>query len=504
MQAYHALERRFARLSRLDGALGILGWDKEAVMPLGAAAERGEQIATLAVIRHELLTEPETGALLARAEQDAGGLDGWQAANLREMRRQHAHGAAVPAELVEAASRAATACEVAWRQARADSDFPGLLPLLAEVLATQRAVGEAKGAALGLSAYDALLDQYDPGMRQDFIDPVFAGLRDGLPALLGEVLEHQAALPAPLPLAGPFPVAAQQALGRRLMQAAGFDEGRGRLDVSTHPFCGGATDDVRITTRYDEADFSGALMGVLHETGHALYEQGRPRDWLAQPVGQARGMTLHESQSLLIEMQACRGDAFLAYLAPLLREVFGDDPALAPAWTEENLGRHYRRVRPGLIRVDADEVTYPAHVLLRYGLETAMIAGDLALRDLPAAFNDGLRALLGVAVPDDRRGCLQDIHWPGGAWGYFPTYTLGAMTAAQLFRAANEAEPGLEPSLARGDFAPLLGWLRRHVHGRGSQADTQAVIEDATGRPLDARVYQAYLRHRYLGDRAAA
>ena len=495
MQAYHALERRFARLSRLDGALGILGWDKEAIMPLGAAAERGEQIATLSVMRHELLTAPETAELLQAAEQDeASALDGWQAANLREMRRQHAHGAAVPADLVEAASRAATACEVAWRQARADSDFAGLLPRLAEVLDTQRAVGAAKGAALGLSAYDALLDQYDPGTTQAFVDPIFSRLRDGLPALLAAVTEHQGRLPPPLPLPGPFPVALQRGLGQRLMQAAGFDSNRGRLDVSTHPFCGGATDDVRITTRYDEADFSGALMGVLHETGHALYEQGRPRDWLAQPVGLARGMTMHESQSLLIEMQACRGDAFLGYLATLLRAAFGENPA----WDAGNLRRHYRQVTPGPIRVDADEVTYPAHVLLRYELERAMIAGDLALRDLPAAFNDGLRALLGVTVPDDRRGCLQDIHWPGGAWGYFPTYTLGAMTAAQLYRAATIAEPELEAGLASGDFSVLVRWLRRHVHEQGSRTETAALIAQATGQTLDAAIYQAYLRRRYL------
>ena len=495
MQAYHALEQRFARLSRLDGALGILGWDKEAIMPLGAAGERGEQIATLSVIRHELLTETQTDELLDRAERDdAATLDPWQAANLREMRRQHAHAVAVPADLVETASRAATACEVAWRQARADNDFAGLLPKLSEVLNTQRAVGQAKGEALGLSPYDALLDQYDAGTRQDFIDPIFSDLQAGFPALLAEVLEHQAHQPAPLSLPGPFPIAIQRALGETLMQAAGFDSTRGRLDVSTHPFCGGATDDVRITTRYDEADFSSALMGVLHETGHALYEQGRPRAWLAQPVGQARGMTLHESQSLLIEMQACRGDAFLAYLSPQLQAAFGDNPA----WSAENLRRHYRQVRPGLIRVDADEVTYPAHVLLRYRLEKAMIGGQLALADLPSAFNDGLRSLLGVEVPDDRRGCLQDIHWPGGAWGYFPTYTLGAMTAAQLYQAAVADEPSLEAGLAKGDFSTLVGWLRTRIHQRASEADTATLVRDATGYPLDAAIYQSYVRRRYL------
>ncbi len=413
------------------------------------------------------------------------------------MRRAHAHATAVPPDLVEAASRAATACEMAWRQARADSDYPSLLPHLEQVLATQRATGAAKGAALGLSPYDALLDQYDPGLCQSVIDPIFASLRDGLPALLAEAMARQAGR-TPLPMPGPFPVEAQRRLGERLMQAVGFDSRRGRLDVSTHPFCGGANGDVRITTRYDEADFSGALMGVLHETGHAIYEQNRPADWLSQPVGQARGMTLHESQSLLIEMQACRGDNFLGYLAPLLRDAFGDQPAFEAA----NLQAHYRRVRPGLIRVDADEITYPAHVLVRYEIERALFAGELSLRDLPAAFNDGMRALLGINVPDDRRGCLQDIHWFAGLWGYFPTYTLGAMTAAQLFRSACDAVPGLEDGLSRGDFAPLVGWLAEAIHRRGSLMSTAELVRDATGTPLDATIYQSHLRRRYLGAAA--
>ena len=209
-------------------------------------------------------------------------------------------------------------------------------------------------------------------------------------------------------------------------------------------------------------------------------------------------MTLHESQSLLIEMQACRSDAFLRFLAPLLRDAFGDDPAFDVA----NLRAHYRRVRPGLIRVDADEVTYPAHILVRYQMERALFAGDLSLRDLPAAFNDAIRALLGIDVPDDRRGCLQDIHWPAGLWGYFPTYTLGAMTAAQLFRSACDVVPGVEQALSRGDFAPLVGWLNETIHRRGSSASTAKLVADATGTPLDASVYQAHLRRRYLGDAA--
>jgi len=495
MTAYRSLETRFARLAHLNDALGILGWDKETTMPLGAAAGRGEQLATLSVLQHELLTAAETDELLGRAEEeDAASLDPWEQANLREMRRLYVHATAVPGALVEAASRASTACEVAWRTAREASDFASLLPRLGEVLQTQREIGAAKGAVLGLSPYDALLDQFDPGMRRAFIDPIFGALRAGLPGLLAEVTERQARQPAPLPLPAPFPVAAQKALGERLMAAAGFDRTRGRLDISTHPFCGGATDDVRITTRYDEADFTRALMGVLHETGHALYEQGRPRRWLSQPVGQARGMTLHESQSLLIEMQACRGDAFLSFLSPCLSDAFGPNRA----WDPENLRRLFRHVAPGFIRVDADEVTYPAHILVRYELESALMGGDLPLADLPGAFNDGLRTLLGLVVPDDRRGCLQDIHWPAGLWGYFPTYTLGALTAAQLFEAARRATPGLEDGLARGDFGPLVGWLRREIHERASVDGTQAVVAAATGRPLDATAYAAHLRTRYL------
>ncbi len=496
MNAYTRLEHRFARLSALGDASGILGWDQQTTMPLGAADRRSEQLATLAVLSHEILTAPETGDLLGTAEQGATELEAWQQANLREMRRDHAHATALPADLVEARSKAASRCEIAWRQARADADFNAIAPLLAEVLVVERAAGEAKGAALGLSPYDALLDGYDPGMRQARIDPLFADLRAELPGLLGEVLERQAAVGPALPLDGPFPAEIQKAIGQRLMGVVGFDTSRGRLDISTHPFCGGATDDVRITTRYDEADFSTALMGVLHESGHALYEQGRPRDWLSQPVSSARGMTMHESQSLIFEMQACRSRPFIAHLAPLLREAFGRS---GPAWEAENIFRVYTHVEPGFIRVDADEVTYPAHILLRYGMETALIAGDMKVVDIPGAWNDGMKELLGLDVPNARLGCLQDIHWHGGSFGYFPTYTLGAMAAAQLFAAARVAEPELMEAIGRGDFVPMLRWLRTHIHAKGSLLTTDELLTEATGAPLDSLVYRAHLRARYLG-----
>jgi carboxypeptidase Taq len=496
MSAYQTLERRFARIAAISDALGILQWDTETLMPPGAADGRAEQLATLKVLSHELLTDDDNADLLADAEHEKA-LSDWQQANLHEMRRAYLHATAVPTDLVEANSRAVSRCEMVWRDARPAGDFALLLPSLSEVLNLQRQIADAKAEALGCSPYEALLDTYEPGGNTETIDRVFADLRQFLPGFLSQVLERQKILPDILPLKGPFPVETQRALGVRMMSAAGFDFNKGRLDISLHPFCGGATHDVRLTTRYDEADFTKALMGVMHETGHALYEQGRPAEWLGQPVSEARGMSLHESQSLLIEMQACRSRAFLEFAAPVMRDSFGGS---GPAWEADNLHRLYTKVEPGFIRVDADEVTYPAHILIRYELEKALIAGDMTLNDLPGAWNEGMRSLLGLKVPNDRFGCLQDIHWPGGAWGYFPTYTLGAMTAAQLFDAARRADDGVMPGIARGDFSPLVSWLRTNIHAKGSLLPADELLKQATGRPLDAGVYQKHLASRYLED----
>ncbi len=492
--SYARLEQRFARIANLDNALGILQWDQDTMMPEGASSARGDSLAMLKVMRHELLIDPALADLLPAAEQEVAA-DAWRAANVREMHRQYVHATAVPADLVEAVSKAVSESEMAWRKARRDDDFAALLPYLGEVLRLQRAVGEAKAAALGTSTYDALLDSYEPDGRSARIDVVFADLAEFLPSFTAAVLEAQERRPAVLPLVGPFAPEAQRALGVKMMKALGFDFERGRLDVSLHPFCGGSDDDVRITTRYDEADFARSLMGVLHETGHALYEQGRPAAWKKQPVGQSRGMALHESQSLLIEMQACRSPQFITYAAPLMREAFG---GTGPAWDAENLARLYKRVQRSLIRVDADEVTYPAHVILRYRLERAMIDGDLLLSDLPGAFRDGMKQLIGIEPPTDALGCMQDIHWPAGLWGYFPTYTLGAMTAAQLFDTAKQQLPGLLEHIAVGDFAPLVGWLRANVHGKGSLLSTDDLLLEVTGKPLDAEVFKRHLRGRYL------
>ncbi|NIA72200.1 carboxypeptidase M32 [Pelagibius litoralis] len=495
MTAYDQLSRKFKRLHALQEAAGILSWDMSTVMPSGGAEARTEQLATLDVVCHETLTDPAMDELFDRASAEATGLSDWAQANLTEMRRRWLHATALESDLVEALSKACKRCEMIWREARPKSDFAAVLPAMTEVLNLTRQAAAAKSEKLGCSLYDALLDEYEPGGSSARIDTVFADLADFLPGFLDDVLARQGQQTATLPLAGPFPRAQQEALGRRLMAAVGFDFDHGRLDVSLHPFCGGVPDDVRITTRYDEDDFMTALMGVLHETGHAMYERGLPQDWRLQPVGEARGMAMHESQSLMVEMQACRSAEFVSFLAPLAREAFGGS---GPAWEADNLLRHYNAVKPDFIRVDADEVTYPAHVILRYRLEKALIAGEMELEALPDEWNRGIKGLLGIAPPEDRLGCLQDIHWYDGAWGYFPTYTLGAMTAAQLFAAAKRARPEIPAALGRGDFAPLMGWLREHVHAQASSAGFETILERASGEALNPEIFKAHLKARYL------
>jgi len=492
---YAGLCARFRRIGLISDTLGVLDWDQATVMPEGSADGRGEQIATLSLIRHELLVDPSVGEALEAAGE---GLDegSWDAANLREMSRLYHDAVAVPGDLVEAEARANAACEIAWRAARENNDFAALLPSLGEVIGIVRQIAAAKSEAMGLAPYDALLEQYEAGTRVADLEPLFEALARDLPGMVDEAIARQDAGPAPIMPDGPFPVPAQRALGRQLMQALGFDFERGRLDVSHHPFCGGAADDVRITTRYSEDDFTESLMGVLHETGHALYESGLPADWRYQPVGHALGMAIHESQSLLVEMQVSRSRAFLTFALPRMKAIFGGE---GPAWEVDNLYRLYTRVERSFIRVDADEMTYPLHIVLRYRLERALLSGDLLLEDLPGAWNDGMRELLGIVPPDDRLGCLQDVHWPSGAFGYFPTYTLGAMAAAQIYAAMRRALPDLGADVATGRLAPMLDWLRTNIHAQGSKLSARDLLIQATGEPLNPEIFLAHLRTRYLG-----
>jgi carboxypeptidase Taq len=489
--AYRRLTERAARLAALGEAQAVLHWDASTMMPAGGGAARGEQLATLAGLAHELMTAPEVANDLHEASAEGA----WDAANLALMLRQHLRSAALPTALVEASARANSACEKVWRDAKAAADFARVRPFLEEVVKLQRETAQALAAATGLTPFDALMEGYQRGVTAAEVAPVFAAYEAWLREALPRAEEIQARRGAPLPLPGPFPVAKQRELCRTLSLRLGLEADHSRLDESLHPFCGGTPSDVRITTFYDEQNVAKALLGVLHETGHALYERGLPAGFARQPVGDNAGMAAHESQSLIIEMQACRGDAFLAFLGPLLHAQFGGEAApYAPA----NLARLWRRVECGFIRVDADEMTYPAHVILRFRLERAMIAGELAVADLPGAWAEGLHALLGITPPDDAKGCLQDIHWHDGLFGYFPSYTLGAMAAAQLMKAARAHHPGLDGALAQGDFAPLLGFLRAKVHGQGARLGFQELLVEATGKPLDPSDFTEHLSGRYL------
>ena len=449
-----------------------------------------------------MLVSPELGMWLSEAEGEmpsAG--DEWRRRNLELMRRLWQRAACLPVELVEARARLQTSCEGIWREAKAHDDFARVREPLQALLDVVREEAGLLGTALGLSPYDALMDGFQPGITVADVDPVFERYERFLCEALPAAEARQASRPSPLELPAPVAEAAQEAVCRRLAEAAGLDWSHARLDRSLHPFCGGTPDDVRITTRYDAGDPSRALLGVLHETGHALYERGLPAEWRRQPVGLSAGMAAHESQSLIVEMQACRSDAYLGWLGPVLADAFGGPPA---AYSQENLARLWRRVERSLIRVDADELTYPAHVVMRFRLERALIDGSLAVRDLPAAWSDGLHGLLGVRPPDDRRGCLQDIHWYAGLFGYFPSYSVGAMAAAQLMAAARAAMPALDGALAQGDLSGLLDWLRTRVHAQGARLDFNALLEAATGRKLDQSAFEAHLRSRYLAAGAAA
>jgi carboxypeptidase Taq len=348
---------------------------------------------------------------------------------------------------------------------------------------------------LGLSRYDAMMDGYEPGMRTATVDRLFGALRQWLPGLIDAVVAKQAGEPLIEPV-GPFPIERQRALSERVVALLGFDFDAGRLDVSTHPFTGGVPEDVRMTTRYDVNLLMPALMGTVHETGHGRYEQNRPRAWIEQPVSEARSMGIHESQSLSFEMQLGSHRGFAGLLAPLLCEAFGDQPA----FEADNLWRLVTRVKRGFIRVDADEVTYPAHIILRYEIERDLMEGRVEVDDIPALWDAKMMTLLGVDTRGNfADGPMQDIHWPSGLFGYFPCYTLGAMYAAQWFATMRKLDPMLDARVGAGDLQPIFSWLCERIWSQGSRWTTDELAIHASGETLNPVHFEAHLRQRYLG-----
>jgi carboxypeptidase Taq len=489
---YTALCRTWLRLYRYGHAVSILGWDRNAMMPANGNQARAEAEAELQTLIHRTRTDPALKDQLRAAETES--LSDIERANLREMRREWRDANALPESLVQARSLAGARCEHAWRSQRAANDWPGFLENFREVVRLAREESRLLAADSGLSRYDALMDRFEPGVRSADIDRIFGDVKHWLPSLIMRVQAKQRDETVIAPT-GPFAVAAQRALNQAVMTQLGFNFDGGRLDESAHPFTGGVPEDIRLTTRYREDNFVQSLMGTIHETGHARFEQNLPREWLGQPIGGARSYGIHESQSLSFEMQLARSREYVGLLAPLLRQHFGGQPAFEPA----NLHRLLTRVKPGLIRVNADEVTYPAHIILRYEIERALIEGEIEADDIPALWDEKMQTLLALDTRGNfKDGCLQDVHWSDGSFGYFPSYTLGAMYAAQWFATMRRATPDLDTHIATGDFAPVFEWLNANVWSPASRWETPELVRRASGEALNPAHFRAHLEARYL------
>jgi carboxypeptidase Taq len=479
---YQQLEQEWRRLHAFRGALSLLRWDAAVMLPRGSVDVRGEQLAALETECHALLTAPKVTRLLDRAQANAQGLEDWQLANLREMRRQRDHAIATPVMLISRIAKATARAESYWAEARRENNFALFAPHLEELLRLVTDKAALLGQALNLPPYDALVDEFSPGITTGDIDAIFKSLSRRLPAMVREAITIQARQEVPA-LTGKFTSRAQRALVVEIMKAIGFPFDRGRLDESEHPFTEGVYGDIRITTRFDAADPFTGLLGVLHETGHAMYDLGMPTAWRDQPVGRDRGMALEESQSLLLEMIVGRGRAFISYLQPLLLKHFA---VSGPEWEVDPLYRRLTRVHRGLIRVDADELSYPLHILQRYEIEKRLLSGQLAVRELQEAWDAGMEQRFGTRPANVSEGC------------YFPSYVLGGVIAAQLWESLRSQVEGVEAQIARGEFAGLFGWLRENVHGYGAKLTVKELIKQASGQPLGANALLRYLENKYL------
>lgn len=522
---YAALCERLKEVSALSGVSGLLGWDEQVMMPPGAAELRARQGAALAGVIYEKETDAALGALLTRlaaADLGAAGLDAYEVANVREASKAYRRRVALSKELAQREARLSSEGYQAWVAARKASDYSQFAPVLSQWLALTRE--KCAAIAPGAPLYDTALEPFEKGMTSARLDAVFSELRDGLVPLLADV-KARGKPPDDSWLRGDFDVDKQAALCREIALQIGFDIERGRLDVSVHPFTGGAgPSDVRMTTRFKANDLTEGLTGAIHETGHALYEQGRlggAHDGL--PVSDALSMGVHESQSLLWERCVALSPAFATFLLPKLREAF---PQLPAGRTADDLYAALNRVSTrSAVRVEADELNYPLHIVMRYELEAGLLRGDISVEELPTLWNQKMREYLGVNVENDAEGVLQDVHWSAGAIGYFPvrlaasqtraaasqlvsdsllaslrrqSYTLGAMMAVQIFNAAKRDLPTLDADIAAGRFGGLKGWLNTRVHALGSlHGDADALMTAATGEPLRPAHFLQYLREKY-------
>ncbi len=485
MSVYDDLMAFQRQTEALAQVAGRLGWDQETVMPEGAAAQRAEEIGALEAVLHARRTEGRLAVWLQRAKAP----DEVGEAQLRQLRRSHARASKIPARLAEEIARVTSLAQGVWAGCRATEDVAGFLPTLAQVVDLKREEGAA--LAEGGDPYDAMVDDYEPGMTGAAIAAMFDAMRPRLVALRGRVLGAT----APAALTGIFPAEAQMALTRELATVFGYDWTRGRVDLAVHPFSSGSGQDVRITTRVNEADPFNCFYSTIHEVGHAAYEQGVDPAYLLTPIGQGASMGVHESQSRSYENQMGRSRAFTGWLYGRMRAVFGDF-GIADA---EGFYRAVNRVHSGYIRTEADEVHYNLHVMMRFDLERALIRGDLQVADLEGVWNDRFLADFGVAVDKPSHGMLQDVHWSCGLFGYFPTYTLGNVYAGCLTKAMRAEVPDLDAQMAKGDVSAATGWMRDRLQRHGARYLPRQVVAQACGFEPDAGPFLDYLEAKF-GD----
>ncbi len=489
-QSYQAFITRVREIQTATSIESLLEWDQETMLPPRGAELRAAQLGFIAGVSHERLTGSDFAQLLEQAERENAG-DPEVEPNLREMRRVFDRKVKLPTSLVQEIARTVSLAKDAWVRARKESNFAAFAPHLEKLLDLKRQVAEKIGFTT--EPYDALMDEYEPGARSADVQRVFDQVKEELVPLVAAI-KSAPRRPDESVLRRPAPRETQALLNRLIASAMGFDFEAGRLDVSTHPFCSGLTpQDVRLTTRYDEHYLPMSLFGVMHEAGHGLYEQGLDPAHAFTPLGQSVSLGIHESQSRMWENLVGRSRAFWLYFYPLLQ-------AALPAWRAVPLDDWYfaiNTVKPSLIRVEADEVTYNLHIMLRFDLERRMLRGEVAVRDVPAAWNDGFKSLLGITPSSDAEGCLQDIHWSMGIFGYFPTYALGNLYACQFFKAANQALPDLPARIARGELQPLRDWLRKSIHAHGQRYRADELVKRVTGRPLGHADFMEHLRSKY-------
>ena len=478
----------FARdTAALGQVAGRLGWDQETMMPRGAADQRSDEMAAMEKMLHARRTDPKVGEWLSVI--DAGTLDEVGQAQLREIRRSFDRASKVPADLAVEIAKVTSKAQGQWAQARADEDVPAFLPVLEQVVALKRQEGQA--LADGGDVYDAMIDDYEPNMIAAELAAMFGAMRPRLVALREAVLAAE----APQRLKGHFDPAKQMQLTEKLALAFGYDLHHGRIDKAVHPFSSGSGHDVRITTRTSELDPFNCFYSTIHEVGHACYEQNVDDAYLLTPIGSGVSMGVHESQSRIYENQLGRSAPFSGWVYGQMREAFGDfgiDSA-------EEFYRTVNRVNDGYIRTEADEVQYNLHVMLRFDLERALMQGDLAVMDLEAAWNDRFHADFGYAVDKPSNGCLQDVHWSVGLFGYFPTYSLGNVYAGCLNKALRQAVPDLDAQLARGDTSAATGWLKENLQRHGGLYAPRDVVRRASGMDPSAEPLLDYLEEKFKG-----